>query len=292
MRESTPDASQSHDITFSLVQGDPPYHIQQKLGLIPSRGLGVPRRVLFFILLTWAPMMVWALVSRRLFPGLVTEPLLEHFGVHVRCLVAIPLLIAAEAVAEITTTLDDLNRRLEVYSAQLFRQARWEAERFTSELLSDLAADQAVPLAERAAQSAGRAVGTVERLAPPIERAAGVAQEAPKIVAVERKAAFKALHGELARTIQFVHDERHAAMDDLTKELSAALQELHDTIATERQALTSDVEQLSLKVVDHAMGQLARLLGAAMAAAVMTACLGLFLVRRLFFRRPLDIRRE
>src|SRR5215475_11217171 len=100
MRESTPDASQSHDITFSFVQGDPAYHIQQKLGLIPSRGLGVPRRVLFFILLTWAPMMGWALVSRRLFPGLVTEPLLEHFGVHVRCLVAIPLFIAAEAVAE------------------------------------------------------------------------------------------------------------------------------------------------------------------------------------------------
>jgi hypothetical protein len=93
-------ASHSHDTTFSLVQGGPPYHIQHKLGLIPSRGLGVPRRVLFFILLTWAPIMAWAIVSRRLFPGLAPEPLLQHFGVHVRCLVAIPLLIAAEAVAE------------------------------------------------------------------------------------------------------------------------------------------------------------------------------------------------
>ena len=114
----------------------------------------------------------------------------------------------------------------------------------------------------------------------------------PKVVAVERKTAFKALHDALARAIQFVHDERIAVLDGLTKERSATLRELHATMAAERQALTSGVEQLSLKVVDHAMGQLTRLLGAAMAAAVLAACLGVFLVRRLFFRRPLDIRRE
>jgi hypothetical protein len=221
------------------------------------------------------------------------------------------VLSTGEAVAEVTTTLDDLNRRLEIYSAQLFRQARWEAERFKFDLLSDLAADQAVPLAARAVQSAERAVVTVERLAPTIEhaasvatmvtverlapaieRAVGVAQDAPKVVAVERETAFNALHDELARTLQFLHDERLAALDGLAKELSATLQELHATIAAERQALTSDVQQLSLKVVDHAIGQLARLLGAAMAAAILAACLGVFLVRWLFFRRPLDIRRE
>ena len=221
------------------------------------------------------------------------------------------VLSTGEAVAEVTTTLEDLNRRLEIYSTQLFRQARWEAERFKFDLLSDLAADQAVPLAARAVQSAERAVVTVERLAPTIERAAsvaavvtverlapaleravGVAQDAPKVVAVERETAFKALHDELARTIQFLHDERLAALDGLTKERSAALQELHETIAAERHALTSDVQQLSLKVADHAIGQLARLLGAAMAAAIIAACLGVFLVRWVFFRRPLDIRRE
>ena len=63
-------------------------------------------------------------------------------------------------------------------------------------------------------------------------------------------------------------------------------------MAAERQALTSDVEQLSLKVVDHAVGQLARLLGAAIAAGIMAVCLDVFLVRWLFFRRPLNIRRE
>src|SRR5262245_60028754 len=100
MTEPTTEASRSHEITFSLVQGDPPSQIQQKLGLVSRRGLGAPRRILFFILLTWAPIMIWAIVSRRLFPGIATEPLLQHFGVHVRCLMAIPLLIAAEAVVE------------------------------------------------------------------------------------------------------------------------------------------------------------------------------------------------
>jgi hypothetical protein len=100
MREPMTDASHSHDTSFSLVQGGPPYQIQQKLGLIPRRGLGVPRRILVFILLTWAPIMVWAIIARRLFPGVAAEPLLQHFGVHVRCLVAIPLFIAAEVVVE------------------------------------------------------------------------------------------------------------------------------------------------------------------------------------------------
>jgi hypothetical protein len=100
MTEPKTNASHRDDITFSLVQGDPPYQIQQRLGLVPRRGLGIPRRILFFILLTWAPIMIWAIVNRRLFPGIATEPLLQHFGVHVRCLVAIPLFIAAEAVAE------------------------------------------------------------------------------------------------------------------------------------------------------------------------------------------------
>jgi hypothetical protein len=100
MREPLTDALPGHDTAFSLVQGGPAYRIQQILGLIPRRGLGVPRRVLLFVLLTWAPMMVWAIVTRRLFPGVVTEPLLQHFGVHVRCLVAIPLFIVSEVVVE------------------------------------------------------------------------------------------------------------------------------------------------------------------------------------------------
>jgi len=100
MTEPTTHGSGGDDVGFSLVQGGPPYRIQQKLRLIPSRGLGVPRRMLCFMLLTWVPIMVWAIVHERVYAGVVAEPLLQHFGVHVRCLVVIPLLIAAEAMAE------------------------------------------------------------------------------------------------------------------------------------------------------------------------------------------------
>ena len=56
-------------------------------------------------LLTWLPIAVWALVAGRALPGQqAAEPLLQHFGVTVRCLVAIPLLVIAEAVAHALTT--------------------------------------------------------------------------------------------------------------------------------------------------------------------------------------------
>ena len=50
-----------------------------------------------------------------------------------------------QAVTELATSLDDLNRRLEAYSGQMVRQARWEVERQTLSLLDDLSAKEAIP---------------------------------------------------------------------------------------------------------------------------------------------------
>ncbi len=83
---------------FSLVRGDWPFRLQRAVGLIPAKGgLGVGRRALLLVLLTWVPVTVWAVVTQRALPGHVNEPLLQHFGVHARCLVAIPLLLLVEA---------------------------------------------------------------------------------------------------------------------------------------------------------------------------------------------------
>jgi hypothetical protein len=82
---------------FSLVRGDWPFRIQRAVGLIPADGLGVGRRALALVLLTWVPIVLWASLTDRALPGHVAEPLLEHFGVHARCLVAIPLFVVAEA---------------------------------------------------------------------------------------------------------------------------------------------------------------------------------------------------
>jgi len=84
---------------FSLVRGDLPFRLQRRIGLIPAEGLGVGRRAIFFALLAWLPIAVWALVEGRALPGKTAEPLFEHFGIHVRCLISIPLFILTEATA-------------------------------------------------------------------------------------------------------------------------------------------------------------------------------------------------
>ena len=91
----TDDAS----LKFWLVRGDALSRMQRALGLIPAQGLGVARRAVLAVLVTWAPLMIAAGVANRLWPGVVPEPLLHHYGVHVRFLVAVPLLIIDDAVA-------------------------------------------------------------------------------------------------------------------------------------------------------------------------------------------------
>jgi len=85
-------------LTLSLVD-DLPVRLQRRLGLIPERGLGLVRRAAFFAVLTWLPLVAWALYAGRMLPGGVDEPLVVHFGVHVRFLVAVPALILGEGLA-------------------------------------------------------------------------------------------------------------------------------------------------------------------------------------------------
>jgi len=193
---------------------------------------------------------------------------------------------AGEAAAEITTTVDDLNRRLEIYSDQLFRQGRWEAQLFKSELMAELPVAQALPLAERAVKSAEHAVATVDRLAPAIERAIGVAETAPKLIASEREAVIKAVQDELPRTIKFVQEERVAALDRLTTERLAAIKDLQVTVVAERKALTQDFEQISLKVVDHAFWRAAQLLAAVLVLLAIGLIVAVIVVKRTRTQNP------
>lgn len=83
---------------FADVADDALTRAQKALGLIPSDGgSGLGRRIALAIAITWIPLLVYALWQRRLLPGTVTEPLLQHFGVHARFLLALPLLLVAEA---------------------------------------------------------------------------------------------------------------------------------------------------------------------------------------------------
>jgi hypothetical protein len=86
-------------VDFSLVRGDLLYRVQRSIGLIPADGLGLMRRALFWALLGWLPVALWALYIHRALPGGFPEPLLAHYGIHARLLVAVPLLILAEGPA-------------------------------------------------------------------------------------------------------------------------------------------------------------------------------------------------
>ena len=92
------------DFTLSLVRGDALYRLQRRIGLIPEEGLGLGRRMIGLALFCWLPIAVSALLAGRALPGEAGEPLLRHFGIHARCLIAIPLFVLAEGVAHGLTT--------------------------------------------------------------------------------------------------------------------------------------------------------------------------------------------
>lgn len=85
---------------FSLVEGDVPCRVQRRLGLMPAHGLGVGRRAILAALVTWVPVAAAAATAGRLLPGETPEPLLQHFGINVKLLVAVPLLIVGETLLE------------------------------------------------------------------------------------------------------------------------------------------------------------------------------------------------
>ena len=92
------------EFALSLVRGDALLRLQRRIGLVPADGLGVGRRAIALALLSWLPLALWALVSGHALPGAAGEPLLQHFGVQVRCLLAIPLFVVAEGVAHAVTS--------------------------------------------------------------------------------------------------------------------------------------------------------------------------------------------
>ncbi|AEC20419.1 hypothetical protein PT7_1879 [Pusillimonas sp. T7-7] len=97
---------QIHDAEFSLVRNDPFYRLQRRIGLIPANGDGFKRRAIVYALVAWLPLVITSWLAGTVVESAgIAEPLLGHIGIHVRCLVAIPLLILAEGLAQRTTPL-------------------------------------------------------------------------------------------------------------------------------------------------------------------------------------------
>jgi len=99
---------------FSPIDNEPPLRWLRRLHLVPADGLGAGRRALFMALLSWLPIAAWALLTDRRTDTSAGESLLHHYGVHVRCLIVIPLLILAEPM---------LQRKLKSIAAKLAQTA-------------------------------------------------------------------------------------------------------------------------------------------------------------------------
>jgi hypothetical protein len=83
---------------FSLVQGGPLFQLFLRSHLATSGLDLLKRRIIFFALLTWLPLLLLSTVSGQLLEGSVNVPFLYDLETHIRFLVALPLLFVAELV--------------------------------------------------------------------------------------------------------------------------------------------------------------------------------------------------
>jgi hypothetical protein len=83
---------------FSLVLGGPLYQLLRRVHLADDVLMLQRRRIVLISLLAWLPLLVLAALEGRLLGGEVAVPFFFDVDVHVKFLVAMPLLIAAELV--------------------------------------------------------------------------------------------------------------------------------------------------------------------------------------------------
>ena len=83
---------------FSLVLGGPLFQLLRRAHLSDDALMMVRQRLVVFTLLTWLPLLVLAALEGRAWGSRTVVPFLLDIEVHVRFLVALPLLVVAELV--------------------------------------------------------------------------------------------------------------------------------------------------------------------------------------------------
>ena len=85
-------------VDFSLVLGGPLFQLFRRTHLTGDALQLMRRRVGVLTLLAWAPLLLLTIVEGRFWGGSVTLPFLHDVELHVRLLLALPLLVVAELV--------------------------------------------------------------------------------------------------------------------------------------------------------------------------------------------------
>ena len=84
---------------FSLVLGGPLFRLWKRSRLAGDDLQLLPRRVLVLVFLTWVPLLAFSIAEGHARAGSVALPFLRDLEMHIRLLLAMPLLILAEPVA-------------------------------------------------------------------------------------------------------------------------------------------------------------------------------------------------
>jgi hypothetical protein len=86
---------------FSLTKGGPFFRLLVRTRLMGDDFATMTRRVVFFSLLAWLPLLVLSAIEGTVFGQAVKIPFLYDFSASVRLLLALPLLIVAEGVIDV-----------------------------------------------------------------------------------------------------------------------------------------------------------------------------------------------
>jgi hypothetical protein len=84
---------------FSLVHGGPLFQLLLRAHFASDALTLVVRRIILFVLITWVPLLALSALEGHLRDGDVALPFLLDLETHIRFLVVVPLLLAAELVA-------------------------------------------------------------------------------------------------------------------------------------------------------------------------------------------------
>jgi hypothetical protein len=91
----------SQQAEFSLVLGGPLYQLWKGARLTGDTLQLLHRRVIAIVILTWAPLLVLSISAGHAWGNAVSVPFLHDLELHLRLLLALPLLIVAELVVHL-----------------------------------------------------------------------------------------------------------------------------------------------------------------------------------------------
>jgi hypothetical protein len=187
-------------------------------------------------------------------------------------------------VGKVAVSLDDLSRRLEVYSDQMMRQWRWQVELMILDL--------------EIAYGSHPTLASMPELIESTRNALKITETLPELAASEREAMIAALDSQIAQVLEFTSIESNEVLEYFTAERLAVLEELErirletidelraeleltrTMIRGEREATVEDAGALAADVIDHAFERLAQLVAAVVVVLLIAGGIAVALLRR------------